>query len=238
MTLKWAEMVAPRVRHLAFEHDEGTPLSFIPGQFINIHFETDGKELKRSYSLATIPGKSDFIEFAAGHFPGGPATELLFSIAPGTKITTSGPFGRLTLRDETPGRYIFLATSTGVTPFLSMLPELAKRMQDSDLHVILLEGVQRREDLLYGEIFTTFAKEHPQFTFRAHYSREETDDLHDFEHKGYVQNAFDDLQLDPEKDIIYLCGNPSMVDDAFNQLKERGFDAKSVRREKYISNAR
>ena len=47
-------MIAPTVAHLAFTRDDGLPLDYIPGQFIQIHFAyADGSAARRSYSLAT-----------------------------------------------------------------------------------------------------------------------------------------------------------------------------------------
>lgn len=233
--LKWAEMIAPQVRHLAFETEDGEPFRFTAGQFITIHFECEGKTLRRSYSLATNSKKSDLIEVAVGHFAGGPGTKLLFNLNPGESVVASGPFGKLTLPNENPKRYIFVATSTGVTPFRTMLPELEKRMTNDELKVVLLQGVQRREDLLYGKEFIELANKFSNFDFRAHYSRENGLMAQPHEYKGYVQSAFTSLQLDPENDVVYLCGNPSMIDEAFTTLKDLGFDGKNVRREKYIS---
>ena len=52
-------MLAPTVRHLAFERADGTPLEFQPGQFLQVHFAyPDGKPTKRSYSVATV-GEED-----------------------------------------------------------------------------------------------------------------------------------------------------------------------------------
>lgn len=235
LTLDWAKMLTPHVRHLAFKCDEDRLWAFTPGQFLSIHFPVNDKMLKRSYSIATIPGQSTLIEIAAGYVANGPGTELIFSLQPGDKITASGPYGRLVLREENPERYILIATSTGVTPYRAMLPELAKRLINSDLEVILLLGIQTRTDLLYLEDFLAFAKQHPNFTFRAHYSRENLTDRQPYEFQGYVQSAFDELKLNVNTDIIYLCGNPNMIDNAFEQLKALGFDTKNVRREKYIS---
>lgn len=232
--LKWAKMIAPQVRHLAFETENTQPFSFSPGQFVTIHFEHEGKSLRRSYSLATSPKKSSFIEMAVGHFEGGPGTNLLFGLNEGDTVTASGPFGKLVLPNESPKRYVFVATSTGVTPFRTMIPELEDRMQTQGLKVVLLQGVQRREDLLYGEEFIDLASKCDNFDFRAHYSREaEINASH--EYKGYVQHAFPSLQLDPNSDVVYLCGNPQMIDQALTLLKDQGFDTKNVRREKYIS---
>ncbi|MBS0358470.1 MAG: ferredoxin--NADP reductase [Proteobacteria bacterium] len=235
LQLKWAEMITPSVRHLAFERVDGVRLDFIPGQFITIHFEAEGKPVRRSYSIATIPGASDLIEFSAGHFPGGLATELLFNLEVGQQLEATGPFGKLVLREEKPARYIFVATSTGITPFRSMMPELARRMEKEGLSVIQLLGVQKRVDLLYQDEFLKFAKQHPQYQFQAHFSRESAENLESHEHIGYVQTAFEHLNLDPTKDVVYLCGNPNMIDEAFNKLKELGFDSQNIRREKYIS---
>ena len=53
---------------------------------------------------------------------------------------------------------------------------------------------------------------------------------------GIVPGKPDDyeLNLNPERDIVYLCGNPDMVDQAMAWLKELGFPVARVRREKYL----
>ena len=43
------------------------------------------------------------------------------------------------------------------------------------------------------------------------------------------------LKPDVAGDIVYLCGNPDMVDQSFSLLKEIGLPVPHVRREKYIS---
>ena len=50
-----------------------------------------------------------------------------------------------------------------------------------------------------------------------------------------MQHAFPDLALHPEEDMIYLCGNPSMIDDAYTYLKNQQFNIQQIIREKYIS---
>lgn len=237
MTLQAVEPIAPGVLHFTFSKDDGQSLQYIPGQFITIHFQHDERTLRRSYSIATIPGTSNnVVEFAASYVEGGPASELLFNAKLGFQIETTGPFGRLVLRDtDKPKRYLLCATGTGVTPYRAMLPVIRERMRTEGIAFVLLLGVQHREDLLYADEFATFANENPNFTFRAQLSRDAMSNPLPYEHKGYVQTAFAELALNPESDIVYLCGNPNMIDDAFADLKERGFDISNVRREKYIS---
>lgn len=236
ITLEESFMISPKVKHFIFKCELAPPFTYLPGQFITIHFEKDGKSLKRSYSIANEPNQDNRIEFAAGYFEGGPGTELLFNLKNGETININGPFGRLIFKDELPGRYILVATSTGTTPYRAMLRELGQRIeQQPDLQVVILQGVQRREEILYAEEFRAFANKYPQVSFRPYLSREEADQLRDNEFKGYVQHAFPELNLNPAQDVVYLCGNPGMIDDAFNYLKEHGFVMQQIIREKYIS---
>ena len=237
LALKWSKKITPNIMHLAFVREDGEAFSFTPGEFLTFLFDTAEGLKRRSYSVATIPGNSSEIEIAISYLQGGVASEALFNLKPGETIKASGPFGRLILKPDEPfKRYILVATGTGVAPYRAMLPEIAQRLHnDPDLKVVLLLGVQYRTDLLYGEDFIAFAAEHSRFDFRAYFSRDDLNEQKAYEHKGYVQTAFNELKVNPEEDVIYLCGNPNMIDAAFAQLTDEGFSPKHVRREKYIS---
>lgn len=235
ITLEAAFMISSKVKHFIFKARQEAVFNFLPGQFITIHFDKNGKSFKRSYSIANAPRQDNIIEFAAGYFPGGPGTDLLFNLKPGEQININGPFGRLILKDESPKRYILLATSTGITPYRSMIPALKHSLeQNPRLEVVIIEGVQKHEEVLYADEFISFASYHSQVKFYAYLSQEDKA-LQSYERKGYVQMAFPELSLNPQEDIIYLCGNPAMIDDSFTYLKEKGFGIQQIIREKYIS---
>ena len=91
-------------------------------------------------------------------------------------------------------------------------------------------------DALFAEEFSAFAKQFSgRFRFYLCYSREQATSITEsHEIQGHVQDKFPGLALNPATDIVYLCGNPGMIDAAFGMLTEAyGFDKKSVRREKY-----
>ncbi|OJA01041.1 hypothetical protein BEV13_00895 [Rickettsiella grylli] len=238
LTLEKSEQIAPDVKHFTFYYEEGGCFQFVPGQFITLHIPTDEKILRRSYSIAnkTYPATNK-IEFAASYVPSGVASQLLFTLKPGDKIMATGPFGRLTLREEMPERYILVATGTGVTPYRTMLAELEHRFKLRPcFKVVLLFGVRRPEDLLYRDEFIAFSEKNAWFEFHAYYSRVKLNKALSYEHMGYVLNAFGEIQPNAKQDIVYLCGNPNMVDEVFTLLvKNYGFPTDIIRREKYIS---
>lgn len=229
-------MITSKVKHFIFKNENPSDFHYIPGQFITVHFEHQQLALKRSYSIANEPNSENRIEFAAGYFANGPGTEYLYQLRPGDQITISGPYGRLVLKDSTPKRYILVATSTGITPYRAMLSNLEKRLKNqSDLEVVIIQGVQRREEVLYAKDFKDFVARNPNAKFYTYLSRHPDNELSDYEFIGYVQLAFPGLNLNSEQDVVYLCGNPGMIDESFNYLQEQGFPIIQIIREKYIS---
>jgi ferredoxin-NADP reductase len=235
LVLEWVRNVTPTTLHMAFRRADREPFEYTAGQFINLHWDRDGKRTHRSYSVANPPGDSELIEIGVAPVQGGFATEKLFSLEPGDMVEASGPYGRFVLRDDPPCRYLLLGTGTGVTPYRSMLPRIRELLASGDYMIDLLLGVREPEELLFGEDFMAMAEEFEAFSFHAGYSRRMPAAETPWAFHGYVQRRLEDLAADAEKDIAYLCGNPGMVDGAAEYLKAAGFGIKSVRREKYLS---
>ena len=239
-------MLAPSVGHYVFVRDDGAPLDFIPGQFIQVHFQyADGTATKRSYSLATIHdhamGPGEAVEIAVSYVPGGAATALFEGLDAGDTVDASGPFGRFCLVPaDTNRRYLLIGTGTGVTPYRAMLPQLERAIAERGIQVVLLFGARTPDELLYGDEFRAFADRHPDhFRFVPCFSRElpaeGSPHAHADVRHGYVQQFLPDFAPDPAGDIAYLCGNPNMVDACFEALKESELEVKQIRREKYVS---
>jgi ferredoxin-NADP reductase len=245
LKLTGRRMLAPTVAHLAFVRDDGEPLDYIPGQFLQVHFHyADGTATKRSYSLATQHDGAlragDDIEIAVSYVPGGAATALFEQLPLGGTITASGPYGRFCLMPaDTNHRYLLIGTGTGVTPYRAMLRQLAARIAERNIEVVLLFGARTPEELLYGDEFRAFADAHPNFRFVPCFSRElpaeDSAHAHADVRKGYVQDQLAEFAPDPENDIAYLCGNPNMVDACFETLKGHHLPVSHIRREKYVS---
>ena len=241
LRLVGSRMLAPMVRHLDFARADGQPLDFIPGQFIQVHFNMpDGSPSKRSYSLATIHdhalGPGEQVEIAVSYVPGGAATALFAALDEGQQIQASGPYGRFCLgAADSNRRYLLIGTGTGITPYRAMLPQLAQMMATRALEIVMLFGARTPAELIYGEDFYAFAAAHPGFRFVPCFSRELPADAHADVRRGYVQDTLHEFSPDAAGDIAYLCGNPNMVDAAFEALKGCGLPVPHIRREKYVS---
>lgn len=228
------DFITPRVKHFIGQIESDKVWAFIPGQFMTLSFKHHDKILRRSYSIANSPNSKNIIEFAASFVEGGPGSEFLFNLKPGDHFSITGPYGRLILKDEPVKRIFLIGTSTGITPYRAMLTQIAEHLQKCpDTQFEIIEGVSHAKELLFENDFKAFCNQHPQVQFHAAISRE-VSRLPQHVH-GRVQTVLKQKNPNPTQDMVYLCGNPQMIDDTTKLLEDYNFPIQKIIREKYIS---
>ena len=89
----------------------GTPLSFMPGQYIDLI----SKGVRRSYSLANSPRSDGILELHIKKVDGGVLSNYFFNEAKENDLLRlHGPLGSFFLRPKRRTHLIFLATGTGI----------------------------------------------------------------------------------------------------------------------------
>lgn len=228
--LETNEPLTASTRKLVFRLDDPKTITYKPGQFVSFMLGTeDDRPIKRSYSIANLETdgeNSTYIEFVISYVEGGKASELFFNAEPGMEMEMTGPFGLLCLTDDLPERVFLVGTGTGVAPYRSMIEQLKTRT-DTEFHILF--GAQYLKDMFYLDDFKAVSLlDHVHF--HPCLSREEKPECT----TGYVQAKLAELEPNPETDMAYLCGNPNMVDEVFEMLKDKDFGVKQVKREKYV----
>lgn len=237
ITLKKRQELAPGVMELTYVRSDGSPITYVPGQFYSLHFQSGGEEKSRSYSAAgqvnDMKENHEFC-FVISAVPSGSASQYFFAAEPGDSIQMSGPFGALTLPMIEPKRFILIATGTGIGPYRTMLPSLVQRMtQNPELKVHVIFGVRSRESAIYKSGFEAIAQQWPNFKISVCYSKHYPESPAPNEFKGHVQDRFESLKANSESDIVYLCGNPAMVEESAPHFKNLEFSPRNLKQEKY-----
>lgn len=210
-TLSNALVLASTFRFLEFVSDE--PLNYSPGQYVSIKVAPNRIN---SYSIATGDGQNKFA-LLVDTSPGGPGSKFFENIKPGDKVAYMGPFGTFTFKvDDGAQRLLFLGTGSGCSPLRSML-EAALNDPNIKVPIHLYFGLRYSNDVFWKDYFEKLATEHPNFHFNLVLSKP------DESWHGQVGHVTETLQKeisDASDSSAYLCGNPKMIEEAVNILKE------------------
>ncbi len=231
-----ARALTPGVRELTFERLDGAPMTFEPGQWVNVLLPIDAPEaeIKRSYSIASAPDGSPRFDVAVTRVKGGPGSTFLHEVEPGVVLRFIGPQGFFT-RPATGGpASLMIATGTGVTPMRSMLGAALAAASSAPISILL--GVRHEQDLLYADELRRAAEAHPFVRFEPTLSQPGPGWQG---RKGYVQThvreLWDELAaLGAGPPHAYICGLERMVGSVRELLrKDLGLPRQQVHSERY-----
>jgi ferredoxin-NADP reductase len=215
-----ARMLSPSVRSLDFRVSDGSAVGHVAGQYLDLIVPTPrGLPYKRSYSIASAPDAShpDRFEVAVTRVEGGPTSEALHALAPGSAVEIEGPSGTFVRRaGEREHPALLVATGTGLAPIRAMLTEETRVAHGPPL--VLLFGCRTHADVLWGDELRAWQRECPRFALHVTLSRAPPDwrGL-----AGYVQRHAGELAGSLPDAHAYVCGVSAMVDDVVKLLHER-----------------
>lgn len=203
---------------------------FTAGQFARIGLMVNGELVVRAYSVVSSPFDEN-LEFFSIVVPDGAFTSNLQHLEIGDELyLDKTAYGYLTLaRYQLPLAHDLwlLATGTGLAPFLSMLQDFETWTKYQHIHLIY--SVRSTAELAYvdriQEIAESFGEGHTGFKFIPIITRDPNATLHDrlpvLIENGELEKVVG-LSLNPATSHVMLCGNPQMVEDTKDALKQRG----------------
>lgn len=211
------------------------PFPFEPGQYATLGLVGDsGKLVQRPMSVSSSADDLSEYEFFIRRVEGGGFTPLLWNIGVGDPINIKGPKGRFLLQPDG-RRALFVASGTGLAPFISMIETLRDRGQSRD--IVLLHGVSYDYDLAWRQHLTeladggTFPLRYVATVSRPQACPDWTGCTGRVE--TIVEAQLDAHGLTPQNTTLYLCGNPEMITAVEAIAEARGFPAEQVRKELY-----
>ncbi len=206
---------------------------FIAGQYGRLGLEIDNQIVGRPYSFVNAPHEN-FYEFYSITVSEGPLSPKLSELETGDSIWIDKRVnGFFTLNEVPDGRDIWmLATGTALGPYLSILKsdEVWQRFKN----IILVHAVRHKNELTYQETIKKLSAEfNDRFQIIPFVSREQTD----FALTGRIPAAIENgtleeragLSLNPDDSQVMMCGNPDMLTDTRNALRQKGLK-KNLRR--------
>ena len=229
---RWDE-VAPGLAIVGVQALE-EPFPFAPGQYATLGLMGPEKLIQRPMSISSSADDLSEYEFFIRLVEHGALTPMLWQRSVGDPINIKGAKGKFLLQDD--GRTcLFVASGTGLAPFISMVETLRGRGQTRD--IVLLHGVSHDYDLAWRKQLTELADgggfplRYVGTVSRPQGSPTWTGCIGRVE--AIVADQLDAHGLTSENTTVYLCGNPDMVSAVEAIAGERGFAPEQVRKELY-----
>lgn len=198
-------------------------MNFIPGQFILIHY----KNIKRAYSITSIPSEKKFLELVFDLKPNGLVSKYLYNIKPKYILEISDPVGRFTFNESISNDLVLIGTGTGIAPLISIIRYIKKQKLKN--RITLIYSCKTNKDILYKKELMELYK-NKNINYYQILTQEKL-------YKGITEriniNIVKDLIKDFDNKLFYICGSPQMVIDLSKSLKINGVKESNVKIEGY-----
>jgi cytochrome-b5 reductase len=213
VTLLMSQFVTHDVRRFIVSKPEGFAIE--PGQGVELAIDQPGLSGEGRPFTPTGLADDRVLEFTIKAYADHPGvTQALHKLAPGARLLMSEPFG--TIRYQ--GAGVFIAGGAGITPFLAILRERARRGELAGQTLIFSNKTQRdvicEKELrhLLGErcILTCTGGEAPGYENRR------------------VDRAFLEEKIDDFGQHFYVCGPPPFMDAVNGALAALGASPESL----------
>ena len=210
--------------------------NFMAGQYISLQTQIAGSQVRRSYSICSVP-QSGVLQVGIKQVPEGVfSTYATQQLAVGDFLEVSVPEGRFTLAPElNESTIVGIAAGSGITPIMSIIKSVLQ--SDSNSQFVLLYGNKSPEEAMFYEDLIMLEKENPQ-RLKIHWAFTQANVADT--HFGRIDTSLVNYLLKQTEDKLpeafYLCGPESMIHIATDQLVKKGISKEQIFFELFTAN--
>jgi ferredoxin-NADP reductase len=225
----------PSVKTFRLAPAEGTgalPFEFEPGQFLTLSVPSEGKQVKRSYSIASSPCCLGWCEVTVKHETGGVVSGYLHEQGKeGDLLDASGPYGRFTFRGVESDSVVLLGGGVGITPLMSSIRYLTDQSWNG--RIDLVYACKDQENVIFRDELNQLARRHPNLHLTIVLSNEPSQAWAG--PRGFISAELLGQIPGIRSRRIHLCGPPVMMDAVRGELGKLGIDPTSIHSELFLS---
>lgn len=209
---------------------------FMPGQHLPIRITRDGKSLRRTYSIFSMPGtwplEIGIRVQTGGQFSNFAAKEL----QAGDQLDVMPPFGSFhaSPNDSHQKTYLGFAAGSGITPIMSIIGSILSCETGS--RFTLFYGNRRQSTTMFiDDLFALKNKYPDRLQLHFVFSQEEQEFPIAAGRLDYdkVKELWESFCVGMVVDEAFICGPDSMIDDVRSSLVELGMNPEGIHSERF-----
>lgn len=185
---------------------EAEKKNFVPGQFLMVYRDIDGRRTGRAYSISSPPSEDLSITFK--HYSDGKISPYLWNLKEGDSIEIEYPYGHFKLEESS--KPVFISGGTGIAPIRSM----AHHCLEKGIDFKMIASFRNEEDLIFSDELEGLKCEIVLTSQRERISEK-------------------DLSKYDKDSTFYICGSPQMASSIVEILKNMGIEESRIKSEKW-----
>ncbi len=136
---------------------------YLPGQYLTLRVEIDGKKYPRAYSLSSSPHLDPHLQVTIKRLPGGLVSNFIWqNLQAGDTIEVFPPLGKFTVQPQANRsvQYLFIAAGSGISPIMGMIRSLL--FAEPKSRITLLYGSRTEQDIIFREALDRLQAQYPK----------------------------------------------------------------------------
>jgi ferredoxin-NADP reductase len=228
----------PEVRTFRLVAPSGTTLPFqhLPGQFLTLRLNINGRDVRRSYTIASSPTRAAYCELTVKREEQGYVSRYLHDVVrEGATFNVSAPAGRFTFTGTEAKEIVMIAGGVGITPLMAKIRYLTDIAWPGKIHVVY--SVKTERDIIFRSELEELQRRFPNLKVDVTVTREASAEWTG--KRGRLSAAMlMSIVPDVAQSRVHLCGPTEMVEPLKKALRELGVADEQMKSEAFGSPSR
>lgn len=225
LTVKEVRRETPNAVSIVFDIPETLKdtYQFIAGQYLNIKYNHEGKEIRRAYSICSAPNSNEVRVAVKKVEYGAFSTYANEVLKAGDQLEVEAPEGRFTFQPnvDNTNNYCAFVAGSGITPVMSVIKSVLESEPNSTF--VLVYGNKNADETIFHKELHLMQEQYAQrLVVHFVYSRiRENDSIFGRIDKAAINFVVNNKHKDIEFARFFICGPEDMINTVSTTLQER-----------------
>ncbi len=204
--------------------------TFVAGQYLNISYTHNDKEIRRAYSICSTPQSGEIRIVVKKVEQGVFSTYANEELKVGDQLAVEAPEGRFTFTPdaEAANNYAAFAAGSGITPVMSILQSVLTEEPNSTF--VLVYGNKTAEETIFHTQLHQLQEQYPTrlYVHFVYSQMRESDSLFGRIDKAAINFVVNNKHQDKSFSTYFLCGPEAMIDVVSETLQSKGIEKDNI----------
>ena len=210
---------------------------FVPGQYLTLRAEIEGRDVRRCYSIASAQQDSNRLEVGIKRVENGLFSNYACGLSAGINLEVMTPQGNFVAEPGGRHNYLVVAAGSGITPCLSIIKTVLQ--SEPQTQITLLYGNSTSTSIMFADDIKALKDKFVDRLSVIHVLSRERQDAELFNGRISVEKlrSLHELGIlgSAPWDAAYCCGPEEMISDIKPALESIGIDESNIKHELFLS---